>query len=322
MKETWMILMVFLIVFMACKDESGDTDIPPEVPVSGDLDILSEVPEGAQAVSLRGESLFSRDPSEGALAKLEEARKAYEADSESADNLIWYGRRMAYTGDYREAIRIYTEGIRKFPDDARIYRHRGHRYISIREFDRSIEDYEKAATLIEGTEDQIEPDGMPNAQNIPVSSLHTNIWYHLALAYYLNHDLENALRVNRKGIEASTNDDMFVATMHWLYMTLRLMEMDDEAERALEPIHEEMNVIENMVYHRLCLFYKGELALEDLTGEDDSSIMGDAGAYGLGNWHFYNGNRDEARVVWEQILEKGGWASFGYIAAEADLERE
>ena len=232
MKETWMILMVFLIVFMACKDESGDTDIPPEVPVSGDLDILSEVPEGAQAVSLRGESLFSRDPSEDALAKLEEARKAYEADSESADNLIWYGRRMAYTGDYREAIRIYTEGIRKFPDDARIYRHRGHRYISIREFDRSIEDYEKAATLIEGTEDQIEPDGMPNAQNIPVSSLHTNIWYHLALAYYLNHDLENALRVNRKGIEASTNDDMFVATMHWLYMTLRLMEMDDEAERA------------------------------------------------------------------------------------------
>ncbi len=322
MKETWMILMVFLILFMACKDESGDTDIPPEVPASGDMDILSEVPEGAQAVSLRGESLFSRDPSDGALANLEEARKAYEVDPGSADNLIWFGRRTAYTGDYREAIRIYTEGIGKFPDDARIYRHRGHRYISIREYDRAIQDFEKAATLIEGREDQIEPDGMPNAQNIPVSSLHTNIWYHLGLAYYLNHDLKNALRVYRKGIEASANDDMLVATMHWLYMTLRLMEMDDEAERALEPIHEEMNVIENMVYHRLCLFYKGELALEDLTGEDDSSIMGDAGAYGLGNWHFYNGNGDEARVIWEKILEKGGWASFGYIAAEADLERE
>ncbi len=64
----------------------------------------------------------------------------------------------------------------------------------IREFDRAIQDFEKAATLIEGTEDKIEPDGLPNAQNIPVSTLHTNIWYHLGLAYYLQHDLENALR--------------------------------------------------------------------------------------------------------------------------------
>jgi tetratricopeptide (TPR) repeat protein len=163
---------------------------------------------------------------------------------------------------------------------------------------------------------------MPNAQNIPVSSLHTNIWYHLGLAYYLKHDLENALRVYRKGIEASTNDDMFIATMHWLYMTLRLMGQDDEAEQVLEPVHAEMNIIENMAYHRLCLFYKGELAIEELTGQDDSSIMDDAVAYGLGNWHFYNGNADEARTVWERIIEKGGWASFGYIAAEADLLKE
>ena len=37
--------------------------------------------------------------------------------------------------------------------------------------------------MIAGKEDSIEPDGMPNPQNIPVSSLHTNIWYHLGLAY-------------------------------------------------------------------------------------------------------------------------------------------
>jgi tetratricopeptide (TPR) repeat protein len=325
MKEIWMILIGFLIVFMACNEQSADRESPSEVPEEAqvsDMDILSEVPEGAQAVSLSGEPLFARDPSEDALAKLEEARKNYDADPGNADNLIWYGRRTAYTGDYREAIRIYTEGIRKFPDDARIYRHRGHRYISIREFDRAIQDFEKAASLIEGTEDQIEPDGMPNAQNIPVSSLHTNIWYHLGLAYYLKHDMENALRVYRRGIEASTNDDMLIATTHWLYMTLRLMGQNDEAEQSLEPVHAEMNIIENMAYHRLCLFYKGELPLEELTGQDDSSIMNDAVAYGLGNWHFYNDNRDEAHAVWEKIIEKGGWASFGYIAAEADLLKE
>ena len=48
------------------------------------------------------------------------------------DNIIWYGRRTAYLGDYREAIRIFSEGIEKHSKDARMYRHRGHRYISIR----------------------------------------------------------------------------------------------------------------------------------------------------------------------------------------------
>jgi tetratricopeptide (TPR) repeat protein len=324
MKKTGMILIGFLIVFMACSGEPGDVDSRAAVPEdtqASDMDILPEVPEGAQAVSLTGEPLFAGDSSEAALANLEEARKAYEADPASADNLIWFGRRTAYTGDYREAIRIYSEGIGAFPDDARIYRHRGHRYISIRQFDRAIQDFERAAALIEGKEDEVEPDGMPNARNIPVSSLHTNIWYHLGLAYYLKHDLENALRVYRKGIEASTNDDMLIATTHWLYMTLRLMGRDDEAAAALEPVHAEMNIIENMAYHRLCLLYKGELALEDLTGED-SSIMNDAVAYGVGNWHFYNGKEEEARTVWEKIIEKGGWSSFGYIAAEADLAKE
>jgi len=285
-------------------------------------DILSEVPDGAQAVSLRGDPLFAAAPNEKAVVKREEAETAWRSEPDSADNLIWFGRRTAYAGDYREAVRIYTEGIERFPDDARIYRHRGHRYISIREFDRAARDFEKAAALIEGREDRIEPDGMPNAQNIPVSTLHTNIWYHLGLAYYLNNDLENALQAYRSGIRASTNDDMLTATTHWLYMTLRRLGREEEAALALEPIRTEMNVIENMAYHRLCLFYKGELSEQDLIGENFSNIMNDAAAYGVGNWYLYSGRREEARRIFEKILENKVWASFGYIAAEADLVRE
>ena len=55
------------------------------------------------------------------MAKLEDAKNAYKTDPKNADNIIWYGRRMAYAGNYRGAIRIYTEGLRKFPDDARFY---------------------------------------------------------------------------------------------------------------------------------------------------------------------------------------------------------
>ncbi len=282
-------------------------------------DILPAVPEGAQAISLMGEPLYSPTPSDDTLAKLEEAQKAYDADPAYADNIIWFGRRTAYAGDYREAIRIYTEGIGKFPDDARFYRHRGHRYISIREFDRAIQDFEKAATLIEGTEDRVEPDGMPNAMNIPISSLHSNIWYHLGLAYYLKHDLENARRVYHIAVETSNNDDKLVSTTHWLYMILRLQGKDGEAEKALESIHKDLNIIENQVYHRLCLFYKGEISLEEITGDEFSDIMSDAAAYGVGNWFFYNGQKDRAKRIFEKILTNKTWASFGYIAAEADM---
>jgi tetratricopeptide (TPR) repeat protein len=319
MKKIGILMLVAALFFTAC----GEKSQPQEKLMSGaDADILSPVPDGAQAASLLGEPLYSATPGESTLEKYVAAKAEYQAHPADADKLIWFGRWTAYKGDYREAIRIYTEGIGKFPENPRIYRHRGHRYISIREFDRAIQDFEKAAALIEGTEDQIESDGQPNAHNIPVSSLFTNIWYHLGLAYYLKHDLENALRIYRLGIEASRNDDMLVATTHWLYMTLRLLGQDEEAQQALEPIRKEMNVIENMAYHRLCLLYKGELSEEDITGENFSNIMNDAVAYGVANYYFYSGDPMKAKEIYEKILTGESWASFGYIAAEADFVRE
>src|SRR5215510_16595623 len=76
--------------------------------------------------------------------RLAEARKNVETDA-SADNLIWFGRRTAYLGRYKDSIRIFTQGVEKFPDDARFFRHRGHRFITLRCFDLAIEDLNHAA---------------------------------------------------------------------------------------------------------------------------------------------------------------------------------
>ncbi len=301
--------LLFGILLISCSQKPQDT-----APQDKEEKIV-------QAVSKLGKNLYSAEPSDAALAKYAEAKANYEREPDNPDALIWFGRRTAYLGKYREAIAIYTEGIEKFPGDARLYRHRGHRYISVRDFGKAIMDFEKAASLIAGKEDVIEPDGMPNAQNIPVSSLHTNIWYHLGLVHYLENDLENALRVYRKGIDASQNDDMLVATTHWVYMTLRLLGRQDEAMEALKPIQAEMNVIENQVYHKLCLFYKGKLALEDLTDPEFSTVMNDALAYGIGNWYFYNSDKEKAKEIFQKILDGESWASFGYIAAESDFAR-
>jgi tetratricopeptide (TPR) repeat protein len=282
-------------------------------------DILPDVPDGAQAMSLMGEPLMSAAASQDSLAKLAAARADYEDDPSHAENIIWFGRRTAYTGDYRRAIEIYSEGIRKHPGDARFYRHRGHRYISIREFDRAIADLEHAAKLIDGTENETEPDGLPNALNIPVSSLHGNIWYHLGLAYYLKHDWDNAFRAYQSGFEAARNDDNRVSTSHWRYMILRRAGRDAEAADVLEDISPDMNVIENHVYHRLCLFYKGEIEMSEITGDDSDNPTNSAAAYGVANWFYYNGDVEEANARLKRHLESRSWSAFGFIAAEADI---
>ena len=280
---------------------------------------LPHVADGAQAMSLSGKPLHAAPPGQKTLDQLAEAKNNYEAKPNDADNIIWYGRRTAYSGDFRGAIEIYSDGIEKFPNDDRMYRHRGHRYISIREFDRAIADLEQAAKLIEGKDNETEPDGQPNEQNIPVSSRHGNIWYHLGLAYYLKHDWENAFRAYQNGFNSGRNDDNRVSTTHWLYMIRRPMGDEKGAAKVLDVITVDMNVIENFSYHKLCLFYKGEMDVQGLIGDGEDTPSGASAAYGLANWYYYNGEDAKALEHLEALVATSSWAAFGFIAAEADL---
>ena len=251
--------------------------------------------------------------------ELAEARAAYEKNPNDADAIIWLGRRTAYLGRYKEAIDVFSEGIEKHPRDARMYRHRGHRWITLRQFDRAIEDLSRAAKLIRGTPDQIEPDGLPNARNIPTSTLQSNIWYHLGLAHYLKGDFERALAAYRECMAVSKNPDGVVSTSHWLYMTLRRLGRPAEAEQVLAPIGPSMDVIENVAYHKLLLMYRGEIAAEELEREDPATVDGTTILYGVGNWHLYNGQPEKARPLFEKVTAGKQWAAFGYIAAEAEM---
>jgi len=256
--------------------------------------------------------------------KLNEARALFEKE-QSADNIIWFGRRTAYLGRYKDAIRIYSDGIKKFPADARLYRHRGHRLITLRCFDDAIADLEQASKLIKGKPDEIEPDGLPNARNIPTSTLQSNIWYHLGLAYYLKGDFERALTAYREAEKVSKNPDMLVATTHWLYMTLRRLGRDKEATKTLAPIKNDFELIENVDYYKLIRIYKGQLDPANLwleISQRTNSLSNATLGYGLGNWYLYNGQRADAEKVFRQVTAGTQWSSFGYIAAEAELKRK
>ena len=293
----------------------------PEVPAKQAVP-SAPVPE---ARSLSGQDLVPPVPIPN-QAKLEADLAAAETvlatQPDSAEALIWVGRRQGYLWRYRAAIDTFTRGIERFPADARFYRHRGHRYLTVREFARAEADFTKAAALVAGVPDEIEPDGAPNPAGVPRSTLQFNIWYHLGLAHYLQGHFQQAYDAYVECMKVSTNDDSVTATSDWMWMTLMRLGRKADAARVLERITPVMDILENQSYHKRLLMYKGLSTPESLldTATADATTIATQG-YGVGNYYLVTGQADKAREVLTRVVSGSGWNAFGYIAAEADLAR-
>ncbi|MCZ6836246.1 MAG: tetratricopeptide repeat protein [Planctomycetota bacterium] len=278
-----------------------------------------------EVMSLLGRSLYAPELPKRELlrrcTKLNQAHQAYLVDPTNEVAIIWFGRRLAYLGRYHEAVDIFSEGLTQYPDSARLLRHRGHRYITLRRFEEAIADLSRAAELIAGTRDEIEPDGMPNAQGMPRSTTHTNIYYHLGLAYYLNDQFEESRQAYATCLDISPNDDNRVSSSYWLVLNLRRLGLETVAEALLQDINPDMDVIENFAYRDLLLMFKGELDLEAIEGVDGDALQNTTAAYGIAAWALVNGDQDEATSRYQAIVESDQWAAFGFIAAEAELAR-
>ena len=159
------------------------------------------------------------------------------------------------------------------------------------------------------------------ARGTPTSTLHSNIWYHLALARYLRNEPAAAAEDWRRARDAVKNPDNLVAASCWLFTALRRAGRADDAKAVLAPIRADLDVIENTSYHSLLLMFKGERSAADLLAAAPEGASGSAVRYGVSAWYHGNGQVAEARKLWEKIVAGPDWPSFGYIAAEADLAR-
>ncbi|MCU0367720.1 MAG: tetratricopeptide repeat protein [Cyclobacteriaceae bacterium] len=309
MQRKLLILISLLIV--GCAEKNNENKLPEEI-----------------ILSLSGKEYTPPELTATQQAKLDSnlqvAIKNFEA-LPSEENFIWYGRRQAYLYNYQKAISIFTEGLKKYPESFRLYRHRGHRYITIREFDKAIVDLTKAAELMKGAPLEIEPDGQPNKINKPLSSTQFNVWYHLGLAYYLKGDFTNAEKAYLECMKVSDNDDLITASVDWLYMTYRRQNKNDEATVLLEKIHDTMNIIENDSYLKRLNLYKGLLPVDSVlnvtTNNEDVDLALATQGYGVGNWYLYNGDTTQAIEIFDRVLAGKHYAAFGFIAAEADRVR-
>lgn len=262
--------------------------------------------------------------------KLAAAVTDYRKDSSNADVIIWLGRRNAYLGYYDKAIEIFSKGITLHPADARMYRHRGHRYITLRCYDNAIADLETAAKLIKDKPDEMEPDGLPNAKNIPTSTLQFNIWYHLGLAYFVKGDYTNALNAYRNCMKVSANNDMYAAVFSWTYLTLLKLDRDTEAKALYYSADGKAEVIENGEYRNLYIAIYTDQPVHPDIDEVASVILKGANPVGISTISFAvgfyclvkgDGDKERATKYFTKATGTGMWSSFGYIAAEAELKR-
>lgn len=253
-------------------------------------------------------------------ADLAAARAAWARSPENVDSIIWLGRRTAYTGAFAEAVVIYTEGLRLHPDEPQLLRHRGHRYISLRQYPLAIRDLSRALGVVGGAPDEIEPDGQPNARGIPTSTLHSNIRYHLALAYFLTSDFARAAALWEEDARLARNPDHRVAATHWAVIAHGRAGDLAKATALLAPIQADWDIIENGSYHQVLLWMKGERTEAQLRPQMTAGTPAQTMANGMAQWHLANGRRTEAERLFGEILAGERSASFGYLAAEAAMK--
>ncbi|MEX2182748.1 MAG: hypothetical protein WD771_11950 [Gemmatimonadaceae bacterium] len=249
------------------------------------------------------------------------ARAAWERHPENVDSIIWYGRRVGYTGAFDDAVAIYTEGLRLHPNEPRLLRHRGHRYLSLRDFPAAIADLTRARALVTGRPDEVEPDGQPNARGIPTSTLHSNIRYHLALAYFVTGDFPQAVVAWDEDAKLAPNLDHRVAATYWWVLSLAQLHQWDAVYAALAPIQADWDILENHSYHRLLLWMKGTVPDSALLADDATALERQTVGNGVAHWYLARGHGAAAELKLREVLALGPAASFGYIAAEQTARR-
>lgn len=308
---------IILIVLFACQP-------PNRSEVSNATEAVEKDP--TKIYSFMNQELPPKELSEEARSlyqkNLTKAKEELDASPDSLDLIIWYARRLAYIGRYLDAIDVYSDGIAKYPLSYRLRRHRGHRYITTRQLNEAIQDYEMAAYYSINAENAIEPDGLPNKLNQPLGNDKFNIWYHFGLAYYLNGRFDKALSSYNKCQEFSDNDDLIAATTYWQYLTYQKLGNKEMAGKLLETINTKMKMVENDAYLDLLLLYKGEKDVDALMKKatDKEGQLDPTMAYGIGSYYQHQSRFAKANEVFLKILESPRWDAFGYIAAEAELK--
>lgn len=301
------------------------------------------LPAIAQEQSYQGQTLFgdpmyttlgsnpvNAAPTDALERAIREAKAAYEAEP-SIDNTTWYGRVLGYNGLMKEAVEVYTAGLRRHAESAKLYRHRAHRYFSLREFDKSIEDGLKSAELYESRpleRERLGPEYFPSTPDV----VQFYTYYHLGQAYFAKHDFANAAKwfeaARQVGIGVDGAPDETAAT-YWLYLSLARGGRYEEGRELLADF--DITLLDLVDNRESNYYFDGIQLFKNLRDPADVYSEVDGGkafstadgikastAYSLANYYLLIGDREKARENLARALNTDTWSYFARIQAEAD----
>jgi len=261
----------------------------------------------AATSSLAGQSVQYRSPAgveyrslrdTGAVAR---AEQVLTADPRNVAKIIDLGVAQSGVLQFREAIATFAKGMALEPDNAMLYRWRGHRYLSVRELDRAMQDLTRGYAL---------------------DSLNYGVLYHLGIVRFARGDFNAAVDAFRRSIQRPPNAGELAGSTDWLWMSLMRAGRKAEAA-ALLAAHPDSLPVNNAYTTRLKL-YRGEITPEQaFTPADTAGVQVATLSYGLGNWYLVRGDTTTARRWFERAVSaSAGWAGFGFIMSEVELRRQ
>ena len=232
------------------------------------------------------------------------AQAALAADPRSVARIIDLGVAQSGARQFREAIATFTRGLDMEPnehDRALLLRWRGHRYLSVREFDRAMADLTRAGDL----------DG----------SIY-GIWYHLGILQYIRGEYYAAAASFARAQRTAPDPGELAGSTDWFWMALSRAGRHAEAKAMLDRRPESRTPPVTNAYTRRLQLYRGEIGPDAvLTAADTDEVQIATLAYGVGNWYLIKGDKAQARAWFERAIQSGGWPGFGFILSEVELQR-
>jgi tetratricopeptide (TPR) repeat protein len=256
------------------------------------------VPAGAQTVQYRSPAgvEYRSQLDTGAIAK---AESALVADPRNIDRIVQVGVAQSGVRQFREAIATFTRGLAISPDNALLLRWRGHRYLSVREFDKAMTDLTRGSRL---------------------DSTIYGIWYHLGIVRYVRGDFAGAVEAFTRAQPRAPDAGEQAGSTDWLWMSLMRSGRAADAQAMLARRSDSLPATN--AYVRRLKLYRGEIGPDEvMTRADTTDIQVATLSYGIGNWYLVRGDTAQARKWFERSVSSGGWPAFGFIVSEIELRR-
>ena len=305
-------LLLFLsIVLFSCQSKSTDQSTTESSTSSDDL---------IEGISFAGLSLQRKYANPDLIARndsLLEILLSKEILTE--DDYIEAGRLLTAVNRYHDAIDVYTKGIEKFPNSFKLLRHRGHRYMSAREFGSAIVDLRRGDNIL-GTDDSVLE---YNQDGYATGSYKYWIWYHIGLYHFFHGDYEQGAQAFENCLSMAIDNKNRTGSRSWLFETYQKLGDVDRARDIIAPITADFDVDQEYSYFKKIMLYKGILQpgdLVDLNKVTSEWTGGDISrAYGVAIWHSINDRKDEALAVYQKILETPHWNSWAYVMTDYEV---